>query len=222
MVPVAQMVSASEAAALAGVELRDVHRVFDEGIFPSFLLADGPGRRVARDAIPLLAFYFGTAGVLVAEARRTVIERAAGRGRPNKFRRYRAPIPVGEGVIVDLIPFVQRAEERARLMERARAAVVTDPEVLGGAEPVLRGTRVPAYDVAAAVRRGTPREEILRDYPSLTAELIELAALYAEAERPRGRPRSRSASGLPSGARVVRSGSVRRGATAGQVESPKA
>ena len=57
--------------------------------------------------------------------------------------------------------------------------VVRDPEILSGT-PVIRGTRVPVYDVAASVEKGFPIEEILDDYPSLTREQVELAAHYAK------------------------------------------
>lgn len=66
-------------------------------------------------------------------------------------------------------------------MDRAaRDAVVSDPEILGGA-PVLRGTRVPVHDVAASVAAGVPLDRILATYPSLDAEGIALATIYAEA-----------------------------------------
>ena len=59
------MFSANKAAALAMVEVRDVHRAFDERLLPEALLGDaGAGRQVARGAVPLLAFYCRTAGIL--------------------------------------------------------------------------------------------------------------------------------------------------------------
>ena len=46
-----EMVTASEAAALASLEVRDVHRAFDEKLLPDVLLqAAGGGRRVATPA----------------------------------------------------------------------------------------------------------------------------------------------------------------------------
>jgi uncharacterized protein (DUF433 family) len=60
--------------------------------------------------------------------------------------------------------------------------VITRPEVLGGT-PVIRGTRVPAA------------------YPSLDADKVELAAIYAQATPPRGRPRRRPEP--PKGAAVI-------------------
>lgn len=62
-----------------------------------------------------------------------------------------------------------------------------------GGTPVIRGTRVPVYDVAASVAAGIPLDRILAAYPSLKMEQIELANLYAEANPQRGRPRQRTA-----------------------------
>jgi uncharacterized protein (DUF433 family) len=85
-------------------------------------------------------------------------------------------------------------------LEKAWAQVITDPEILSGT-PVIKGTRVPVYDVAASVVAGIPVEEILACYPSLNHEQVELAALYAEAHPPRETPRRRVA--LPPGAKII-------------------
>ncbi len=216
--PVApQMVSANEAAALAMVEVRDVHRAFDEHLLPEALLGGaGASRQVARGAVPLLAFYFRTAGILQADARKAVIRLVAAGGRTGALRRVaalrrsRRPLPMGDGISADLRPFIAETDARARLLEQARAMAVVDPDVLGGAEPVIRGTRVPVRDVAAAVAAGLPLAHILASYPSLTAEQVELAALYASVERPRGKPRRPLSERLPAGARLVSAGTVPR------------
>jgi uncharacterized protein (DUF433 family) len=117
---------------------------------------------------------------------------------------------MGDGISADLRPFIAETDARARLLEQARAMAVLDHDVLGGSEPVVRGTRVPVRDVAAAVAAGLPLADILASYPGLTARQVELAALYASVERPRGKPRRPLAERLPAGARVVASGVVPR------------
>jgi uncharacterized protein (DUF433 family) len=211
------MVSANEAAALAMVEIRDVHRAFDEHLLPEALLGGaGASRQVARGAVPLLAFYFRTAGILQADARKAVIRLVAAGGRTGALRRVaalrrsRRLWPMGGGVSADLRPFIAETDARARLLEQAREMAVLDPDVLGGSEPVVRGTRVPVRDVAAAVSAGLPMANILASYPSLTAEQVDLAALYASVERPRGKPRRPLAERLPPGARLVSSGTIPR------------
>ena len=66
--------------------------------------------------------------------------------------------------------------------------VVEDPEILSGT-PVIKGTRVPVYDIAAAIDSGTAIDRILKSYPSLKDWQVELASVYAKAVPPRGRPK---------------------------------
>jgi uncharacterized protein (DUF433 family) len=40
-------------------------------------------------------------------------------------------------------------------LDKARALVVEDPEILSGT-PVIRNTRIPVYDTAASVAAGLP------------------------------------------------------------------
>jgi uncharacterized protein (DUF433 family) len=68
--------------------------------------------------------------------------------------------------------------------------VVEDPEILSGT-PVIRGTRIPVYDVAALVEQGTPITELLEIYPRLNQAKIELASVYAKAVPEKGRPKRR-------------------------------
>jgi uncharacterized protein (DUF433 family) len=82
---------------------------------------------------------------------------------------------------------VQRVEERVAQIERARAFVVSDPEVRAG-EPTVRGTRIPVYVLAELTAQGADTEELLEDYPSLTAESLEAALLFARMYPRRGRP----------------------------------
>jgi uncharacterized protein (DUF433 family) len=196
------MVSTAEAAALAMVDVRDVNRVFDEGLLPDALLDDGDRRMLACDAVPLLAFYFRTRA-LTADARRAAIDLIIAQGRTG-------PLDLGDGVTADLSQFFRETDSRIRELQQARAMVRTDPDVLGGSEPVIRGTRVPVYDVAAAVEAGTPVPDILTSYPGITEAQVKLAALFAKAERPRGRPRRPLADRLPPGGRLVASGRVAR------------
>jgi uncharacterized protein (DUF433 family) len=54
----------------------------------------------------------------------------------------------------------------------------------------ISGTRIPVYDAAASLAAGLAMARILAAYPSLDADKVELAAIYAEANPARGRPRS--------------------------------
>nr|WP_234705283.1 DUF433 domain-containing protein [Sinorhizobium meliloti] len=86
------------------------------------------------------------------------------------------------------MPVMRGASERLDDLAAAREIVTASPDVLGGT-PVIRGTRVAVYDVAASVAAGHSVERILEAWPSLDADEIRLASIYAEANPLRGRPR---------------------------------
>jgi uncharacterized protein (DUF433 family) len=59
-----------------------------------------------------------------------------------------------------------------------------------GGDPVFRGTRVPVHLIATLLGQGSTETELLEAYPRLTAEMIQLAPIYAAAYPLRGRPRA--------------------------------
>jgi uncharacterized protein (DUF433 family) len=188
------MLKPTEAAVVASVALRDVNRAIDEHILPEGFVSHDDGRRVAFTACILISFYVESAERLTAKERTSTIHEAGLRLR--KFQNFDLKFMVEHDwtvrhdfVTIDLAPFARRTRERMERLTAAREAVVSDPEILGGT-PVLRGTRVPAYDVAASVEAGISTDRILAAYPSISAKSIELATIYAAANPPRGRPRS--------------------------------
>ena len=74
----------------------------------------------------------------------------------------------------------------------AEDAIVSDPEILDGM-PVIKGTQVPVYDLAASAKAGIPRERILAAYPTIKEHHLDLAVAYAEANPLELQPRR----GLP-------------------------
>jgi uncharacterized protein (DUF433 family) len=85
--------------------------------------------------------------------------------------------------------------------------IVSDPEILGGM-PVIKGTRVLAHDLAASVRAGIPRDQILGAYPTIKEHHLDLAVTYAKANPLQGRTH-RLSPWL--GATLVKSGRCRGG-----------
>ena len=69
----------SEAAVVAGVTVREIHRVIDEHILPERFYAMEGGRRLDLAACPLVAFYFHAAKALTADERSLLIGRLADR-----------------------------------------------------------------------------------------------------------------------------------------------
>ena len=175
----------AEAAVVAGVSTRDVHRVIDEHILPESFYDVREARLFSSRACVFIAFYFEAAGRLTSEERHRAIALAS---RDSTVRKA-LPNVVHDGFLtIDFAPFRARVDERLRRLNAARAQVSADGEILGGT-PVIRGTRVPVYDVAASVAAGNPMERILSSYPGLNRKQVELATLFAEANPQRGRPR---------------------------------
>jgi uncharacterized protein (DUF433 family) len=198
------LLKAPEAAAAAGVSLRDVNRVVDEQLLPAAMLSAEDGRRLRAAACPLIAFYFASARRLSADERLAMLNamapRLVGLGTKTLTDAATEDWTWREAYLaIDLGPFIRAAGERLDKLADARAVVETSPEILNGA-PVVRGSRVPVHDVAASIAAGLPMERLLAAYPSLDARKVELAAFYAAANPPRGRPRMIE---LPAGAKIV-------------------
>ena len=58
--------------------------------------------------------------------------------------------------------------------------IVRDPKICGG-QPVFKGTRVTLRTVLASLAEGDSAEEILTDFPTLTAEDVRAAIAFAAA-----------------------------------------
>lgn len=77
----------------------------------------------------------------------------------------------------------QRIANRLRQLQQVRALVEDRP----GADPLIRGTEVSAY-IIAALAQGETTQEIVEDYPGLTPAQIEAATEYAKVYPRPGRP----------------------------------
>ena len=58
------------------------------------------------------------------------------------------------------------------------SAIVSNPEIMGGT-PVLAGTRVPFQTLLDYLEAGSPLEEFLEDFPSVSRELAVSALQQA-------------------------------------------
>ncbi len=205
--PASEMSKATEAAVVARVSLRDVNRMIDERILPDTLVSSvDNGRYVLATACTLIAFYFESAKRLTSEERLFAIRSAEPRLRRWNRAATKALLKADRTVrddflTIDLRPFFERSIERLERLDSARELVTISDDVMGGA-PVISGTRIPVHDVAAAMISDVSTKELLEDYPSLTPEKLELAALYAAANPLRGRPKPLM-SRLPKGTRII-------------------
>lgn len=62
--------------------------------------------------------------------------------------------------------------------EKFLERISSDPDICHG-KPCIKGTRIPVYLIISLVSEGMSVEEIINDYPSLTAEDIKAAIQYA-------------------------------------------
>jgi uncharacterized protein (DUF433 family) len=189
----------AEAAVVAGVSMRDVHRVIDEHILPEGFYDTREARSFTSHACVFIAFFFEAADRLTSGERQRAIALAS---RDSSGEKSFTKIIHDGFLTIDFAPFWTSVDERLQRLNAARAQVSIDGEILSGT-PTIRGTRVPVYDVAASVAAGNPIERILSSYPGLNREQVELAALFAEANPQRGRPRQRVVP--PSGIKVISS-----------------
>lgn len=194
-----EILTPTEAAVVSGVSVRDVHRVIDEHILPESFYDTREARYFKSHACVYIAFYFGAADRLTSEERQRAIALAS---RHLSDLKSPSHIVRDEFLTIDLAPFWKSVDERLVRLNAARAQVIEDDEILSGT-PAIKGTRVPVYDVAASVVAGIPMDRILSAYPSLKQEQVELAALFAEANPQRGRPRQRMVP--PAGAKIISS-----------------
>jgi uncharacterized protein (DUF433 family) len=189
-----ELLTPAEAAVIASVTVRDINRVIDEEILPAQFYSLEDGRRIRLAACPLVGFYFHAAKALTAEERLRLIglfsERMSTKMEEQSLVSWRkTDWTIRECFLtVNLDEFVEKALDRSAKLETAEEMVVEDPAILSGT-PVIRGTRIPVYDLVASVAAGVPRERILAAYPGLDETTLDLAVLYAEANPVRGRPR---------------------------------
>jgi uncharacterized protein (DUF433 family) len=173
-----------EAAFVAEVSIRTVHQAIDRGEIQT------PNKRRRRElGVPevlYLRMRRDLSRVLVNPARKALYQALRAEAREKgELRTFRVLYEVGP-VQVEVGPAVRDVAERLRQLEVARAAVVRDEQIRGG-EPVVKGTRIPVHMLADLVGQGASTEELLADYPALSAETLSAALIFAETHPKRGR-----------------------------------
>ena len=185
-----ESLTTNEAAIAAGVKVADINRAIDRKILPSKLYSTVTTRTVRKDACVWIAFYFETAYWLTSAARLKAIR--------DGFDRYKSwqelrncRVEESRTIEVSLSRIWEDVDRRLKQLKEAQEMVIEDPEILSGI-PVIKGTRIPVYDVASLVNSGTPATELFEIYPRLKKEQFVLASLYAQANPQRGRPKRRT------------------------------
>jgi len=175
----------AEAAVLTRLSLKAVNNAIDKNLVPAVVRpgTSDSGRFVDQRGLLALVLEYRLANRFFPELRRRLFDALARSPR-------KAVLSVDEGLVkVDLQQPRRDLAASLRELRRARSLVVTDPDTLGG-DPVFRGTRVPVHSIAAMLEQGSTEADILKGYPRLTAQMVRLAPVFAQAYPIRGRPRS--------------------------------
>ena len=175
----------AEAAVLTRLSLKAVNNAIDKNLLPAVVRpgTSDSGRFVDQRGLLALALEYRLANRFFPELRRRLFDALASAPR-------KAVLSVDEGLVkVDLRQPRRDLAASLRALRRARSLVVTDPDILGG-DPVFRGTRVPVHSIAAMLEQGSTEADILKGYPRLTAQMVRLTPVFAQAYPIRGRPRS--------------------------------
>ena len=172
--------SANEAACVTGVPLRQVHRIIDAGLLGAAAARRDGSRIIYCDGLVSLKLAHETTSILTLDGRRRLV-------------RYLLGHPEAESACVrDVSVDVRSMKEEVRQglshLERARQTIVADNAVLSGT-PCVKGTRIPAHDIAEMLANGDSVEAIRNAWPGLTLAQVDAAACYARAYPRRGRPR---------------------------------
>jgi uncharacterized protein (DUF433 family) len=170
----------AEVAALVGAEERAVRKDVEHGILgtaspPRFSFS----ALVYFRLIELLGFHLGT------EDRRRLyglVNDALASPKPQDT------LEMGPAVQLKVGMVAREMAARIDQFTRWKQKLVTDDRILGG-EPVFPRSRLSVRHIGALLRRGASPDEVRADYPYLSTEDMEFAALYAEAYPRVGRPR---------------------------------
>ncbi|HEY6431497.1 MAG TPA: DUF433 domain-containing protein [Acetobacteraceae bacterium] len=174
----------TEAAVLTRLSVKSVNNAIDRKTVPATIgrRAGHATRLLDLRALMSLALERQLADRIVPELRREVFEAL--------IDTRRNTVSLEGGLLrVDLREPRRELAASLRRLRRARQVVVSDPDILSG-EPVFRGSRVPVHAIAAQLAQGATEADVREAYPRLTAEMVQLAPLYAAAYPLRGRPRT--------------------------------
>ncbi|SFG43294.1 Uncharacterized conserved protein, DUF433 family [Duganella sp. CF458] len=200
-------VSSVEAAYIADVTDRDVHRAIDEQIVPDGFIQLSNGRRLSRLAAAFIAFYYKTETMFTASMRKrvlnTIADQVTNSGNlivtehelrtllnraETKSVLHFSTEEAESAVSVDFSKYISVVFKRSEEVERALLAISSSEDVMGGL-PVFRGTRVPVDSILASIENGVELSRIKDSYPFLSDELIKYAKIYSRVRPRRGRPR---------------------------------
>lgn len=192
-----------EVAFVGDVTEVEVNRMVDEGLLPTEFVKQQPSKREYDLLGTAVALRFNRRCrmLLTKEARKSAIQTWASLYRDGTFKlttiltghffQEVEPrvflIDLGE-LSVDLSDDLKSSAERIVQLSMVEKSITTDPEIMGGT-PVFKGTRLPIEIVLASLDAGVTMDEMIEDYPTLTADKVEQARTYVKLHPRPGRPR---------------------------------
>ena len=189
----------NEAAVATGVSARKINRLIDDAVLPkSVCIKVGTRRALRAFAVPMVSFGASDGAKLSKRMRleaMRMIEKFAKENWPrlrNEPEHARLLRFESGCIMISLGEPVSAAMAGLNKLSDALHRIVEDPKVRGGL-PVVRGTRISIYEIADALS-ADGLEITLEDFPALSREDVEAAALYARAHPRTGRPLTGSGS----------------------------
>jgi uncharacterized protein (DUF433 family) len=177
----------AQAAAVTGLPLPAVHKAIEYRLIRPKVVREGRSlcRLLSKPQVLYLQLEANGLRCLPLAARRQIaraVEAAPDAGI--------VPVSHGGALVVELSSARTQMESAMRRLAQAERMVVSDSEIMNGT-PVYGGTRIPVHALADLLAQGATVEEILKGYPALNREAVELAPVYAKAFPRRGRPPAR-------------------------------
>ncbi len=185
-----------EVAELSGAPKRAVERAIEERVLTPRMAQRG---RRERRVLPAHAVAYAAIMRRVKYRMDAPMKRrlAAGLSRLDAVAMRTWRFELEPSVEMDVGRLLGDTMARAAAYGAARdALIVEDAAILGGAA-VIRGTRISVHALLGRLTHGDTVADILSDYPDLTAEAVDAAAIFARCHplvgRPGGRPWSTAA-----------------------------
>lgn len=171
----------TEAAAIIDLPVRFVQKAIDEG--PLGAARNRKGRALDLED---LVFLYLIGRIDSGFVRVTAAAKRQLRKKLGESLRAGTDLDLG-GCIFQLKSAFRAIRRRLAQLQKAKRKVVSDPEIRGGL-PVIKGTRIGVYEIAAMLEQEPNEDEFLKEYPSLKAEDLESARIFSVAYPRRGRP----------------------------------
>ncbi len=183
-----ETLSLTEAAVVTGLKVKEINKAIDNKVIRISRKRVTTGTRQAR-RVPMqelvgLQLEENLSTWVSLNARKKVIRKVIA-------ERLTTDFSPSDSLVIRIGSARDRLASGLRKLRHARKMIETSPEIMDG-EPIIKGTRIPAVLISEMLEGGASVEDILKGYPNLSREQVELAVIYTTAYPRRGRPPKRS------------------------------